>query len=257
MEEGKFTLRIFRGIPEKQYWEEFLLNRSPLLNVVAALMEIRKNPVNKEGKKVEPVAWEMACLEEVCGSCSMLVNAYPRQACTALIEDIIKDTGKTVITLAPFTKFPLIRDLVVDRTSMFTSLKKIQGWIPVDSYHSEEFGPKISPAKQEAMYVESTCMTCGCCLEACPQVNKRSKFIGAAAINQTKLFNTHPTGKHLKKNRLRVMMDTGGVTDCGNAQNCRQVCPKKIPLTQSIAQIGKDTSKQYFQETFGLPENQD
>ena len=257
MEGGKFILKILRGVPGDQYWEEFEFLRTPGLNIVAALMEIQKNPVTSQGKRVSPVVWEQACLEEVCGSCSVLVNGIPRQACTALIEDIIKQSGSTKITVAPFTKFPLIRDLYVDRSSMFESLKKIEAWNEVDVYHSEEFGPKISPAKQEAMYVESTCMTCGCCLEACPQVNDRSDFIGAAAISQAKLFNANPIGKNAKRSRLIKLMEKGGIADCGNAQNCVQVCPKKIPLTQSIAQIGKDVSAEAFRLTFGLPENQD
>ena len=255
MEEGKFILKIYRGTSKHQYWEEFELDRKPGLNIISALMEIQKNPITKEGLKVEPIVWEMACLEEVCGSCSMLINALPRQACTALIENLIKESEIKIITLAPFSKFPLIRDLVVDRSSRFESLKKIKGWIPIDDFHSDEFGPKISPIKQEAMYVESTCMTCGCCLEACPQINNNSKFIGAAAINQVKLFNANPTGAVLKKERLQTMMAEGGISECGNAQNCKAVCPKKIPLTQSIAQIGSDTTKEFFNSALGLPEN--
>ncbi len=254
MEEGKFVLRIYRGNPRKQYWEEFELDRKPGLNIISALLEIQKNPVTKEGRKVEPIVWEMACLEEVCGSCSMIINKVPRQACSALIENLIFENGSEIITLAPFSKFPLIRDLVVDRSSMFESLKKIKGWVPIDEYHSDEFGPKISPLKQEAMYVESTCMTCGCCLEACPQINKNSKFIGAAAINQVKLFNANPTGAVLKRDRLKILMGEGGVSECGNSQNCKAVCPKKIPLTQSIAQMGGDTTKEFFNITIGLPE---
>jgi succinate dehydrogenase / fumarate reductase, iron-sulfur subunit len=255
MEDGKFILKVYRGIPKKQYWEEFELDRKPGLNIISALMEIQKNPITKGGKKVEPIVWDMACLEEVCGSCSMLINKLPRQACTALIENLIAENKSSIITLAPFSKFPLIRDLVVDRSSMFESLKKIKGWIPIDDFHSDEFGPKISPSKQEAMYVESTCMTCGCCLEACPQINPDSKFIGAAAINQVKLFNANPIGSTLIKDRLQVLMEEGGVSECGNAQNCKAVCPKKIPLTQSIAKLGSDTTKEFFNIAMGLPED--
>jgi succinate dehydrogenase / fumarate reductase iron-sulfur subunit len=256
MEEGKFLLKVYRGVPDAQYFEEFELERKVGLNIVSALMEIQKNPINKEGKKVEPVVWEMACLEEVCGSCSMLINGVPSQACTALIETLIEKSGSRIITIAPFTKFPLIRDLVVDRTSMFENLKKISAWVPIEEYHSESFGEKISPAQQEAMYTESTCMTCGCCLEACPQVNKRSHFLGPAVVNQAKLFNSNPTGKTLKRERLHALMGKGGISECGNAQNCVQVCPKKISLTQSIAKIGKDTTREYFKKVFGLPEEE-
>jgi succinate dehydrogenase / fumarate reductase iron-sulfur subunit len=255
--QGTFTLKIYRGDNNGQYFVEFELDRREGLNVISALMDVQKNPITKSGKKVTPIVWEQACLEEVCGSCSMLVNGRPRQACTALIEDILKDGNTNTIILAPFTKFPLIRDLVVDRSSMFESLKKVKGWIPIDGYHSEEFGPTVSIKKQEAMYVESTCMTCGCCLEACPQFSDRSKFIGAAAINQVKLFNSNPTGKSDEDERLTIMMEEGGVSDCGNAQNCEAVCPKKIPLTQSIASVNRDVAKSFFNRKFGLAEKSD
>jgi succinate dehydrogenase / fumarate reductase iron-sulfur subunit len=82
-------------------------------------------------------------------------------------------------------------------------------------------------------------MTCGCCLEACPQVSETSPFIGASAIGQAYLFNLQPSGKRLAKERLEALMGPGGVADCGNAQNCVRVCPKEIPLTTAIAEMGR------------------
>ncbi len=250
----KFTLKILRGVPEKQYWEEFELELKPFMNVTSALMEVQKEPVNKKGERVTPIAWEQGCLEEVCGSCSMLVNGKPRQGCTALIEEILKATGKETVVLAPFTKFPLIKDLVVNRDSMFEALKKIRGWVDVDDSFDRGFGPKVDPKLQETLYLLSTCMTCGCCVEGCPQVNKHSKFIGPAAISQARLFNANPTGKLMKEERLLPMMQEGGVSDCGNAQNCARVCPKKIPLTESIAVMGREVAKQAISNLISLPD---
>src|ERR1700730_7657205 len=101
-----YILKIYRGSPGKQYWEEFELKLYSDSNVITGLMDIQRNPVNRKGERVTPVVWEQGCLEEVCGSCSMLINGHPRQACTALIEPIIKATGTHEIRLAPFTKFP-------------------------------------------------------------------------------------------------------------------------------------------------------
>ena len=227
----KYILKIFRGTAGKQYWEEFELELRPGENVISSLMEIRKNPINRKGERVEPVVWEDGCLEEVCGSCSMLINRYPCQACTALIANILKETKKSTITLAPFTKFPLVRDLIVDRTIMFENLKRVQGWIKCQKSEDTGFGPKVSQKEQELMYVLSTCMTCGCCSESCPQINKHSCFVGPAPIAQARLFNTNPTGKTQKKSRLRPLMEEGGISECGNAQNCVEVCPKNLPLT--------------------------
>lgn len=248
-----YILKIYRGTPGKQYWQEFELPLTPFVNITASLMQIQMSPVTKQGKHVEPVVWEQGCLEEVCGSCSMLVNGRPRQACTAIVEQIIKKTGNSTITLAPFSKFPLIRDLIVDRSSMFENLKKVQAWVDSDGTYDRGHGPKMSQAVQEFRYALSTCMTCGCCVEACPQVNDHSKFVGPAVIAQAELFNIHPTGKMKKAERLHTLMEEGGINDCGNAQNCVRVCPKHIPLTDAIAAVSRDTTKQAFNDLFGLP----
>lgn len=251
-----FILKIWRGNPGKQYWEEFELQRSPSLNIVSALLEIQKNPVTREGKRVAPIVWEMGCLEEVCGSCSMLINGRPRQSCTALVENIIKDAGSTTITLAPFSKFPLVRDLIVDRSIMFDNLKKVHGWIEADNTWDKGYGPKISQKKQEMMYTLSTCMTCGCCVESCPQINSHSEFVGPQIIAQTHYFNLHPTGAYQKAERLRELMKEGGISSCGNAQNCVKVCPKNIPLTDAIAAIGRAVSVQAVKDLFNLSEGE-
>lgn len=252
---GTYTLKIFRGTTGHQYWEEFQFTRHPQANVISSLMELQKHPVNKHGEKTTPVAWEQGCLEEVCGSCSMLINGKPRQACTALIEPYLIQTD--TVTLAPLTKFPLIRDLAVDRTRMFEALKKVKGWISVDGTEDTgQFGPPISQEVQEAMYTLSTCMTCGCCSESCPQVNENSPFMGPAAMSQIRYFNANPTGKLEKSERLRAALSDEGIAGCGNAQNCVRVCPKKIPLTESIALIGKEATKQAFRDFFGLPDQE-
>lgn len=250
--EGKFTLKIYRGKHGKQYFEEFELDRRPLYNVISALMDIQKNPYNRKGEKVEPVTWEMGCLEEVCGSCSMLINGRPRQACSAIIEDLLKESNSTTITLAPLSKFPVVRDLYVHRQNMFDNLKRVKAWVETEGSPTNGFGPKISPEKQEKMYTLSTCMTCGCCSEVCPQVNGNSDFMGPAPISQVRLFNAHPTGKKQKKGRLHALMQEGGISGCGNSQNCVQVCPKKIPLTESIAVAGRDTTKQALSDMFSI-----
>ncbi len=253
METQKYILKIYRGSPGNQYWEEFELPLKPYVNVISGLMEIQKNPVTREGKKVEPIVWEQGCLEEVCGSCSMLINGKPRQACTALIEPIIKQTGNNTIVLSPFSKFPLVRDLIVDRSIMFDNLKKVHAWIDADGSFDRGFGPKISQQAQEMMYAYSTCMTCGCCVEACPQINNHSKFVGPQIMGQVQLFNANPTGKYNKAERLRPLMEEGGISDCGNAQNCVKVCPKNIPLTDAIAATGRDVTLQALEDIFDLP----
>lgn len=251
---NRCTLKIFRGTVEKQYWEEFELEITPFLNITTALLEIQKNPVNKGDQKVTPVAWEQGCLEEVCGSCTMLINGRPRQGCSALIHKIIEETGSSIITIAPMSKFPLIKDLVVDREGMFDSLKKVHAWVDADDSYDRGFGPKVSPSVQQVRYDLSTCMTCGCCLEACPQFSEKSKFIGVAAISQVRLFNADPSGKLNQEVRLRALMEEGGIAACGNAQNCVEVCPKGIALTDSLAVVNSQVTKQVWKDLLSTPD---
>ena len=76
------------------YEEEFAIPYRPNMNVISALMEIRRNPVNRKGEKTTPVTWDMNCLEEVCGACSMVINGKPRQSCTALVDQFYADVQK-------------------------------------------------------------------------------------------------------------------------------------------------------------------
>ncbi len=140
------------------------------------------------------------------------------------------------------SKFPVVRDLVVDRSRMFENLKKIQAWIPIDGTYDLGPGPRMSQKQQELAYDFARCMSCGSCLEACPQVSEKSNFIGPAAIGQVRLFNSHPTGRLNADDRLEAVSGDDGIASCGNAQNCVQVCPKEIPLTRAIAEINRDTT---------------
>jgi succinate dehydrogenase / fumarate reductase iron-sulfur subunit len=245
MADKKIRLKVLRqDSPDagaSKRWEEFDVDWHPQMNVISALMEVRRHPKTVDGKSVAPVVWESSCLEEVCGACTMLVNGKVRQACTALIDQL-SPNGEPV-TLAPMTKFPLVRDLVVDRSRMFNDLKKVHAWVQLDGVHELGPGPRQSQENQEEAYPLSRCMTCGCCLEACPQINDSSNFIGPSAINQVRLFNLHPSGKMHAADRLETLMGDDGVVGCGKAQNCVEVCPKEIPLVDSIARVSRDVTK--------------
>ena len=233
------SLQIKRqdGPKSKPYWQTFETPYRPFANVISCLQEIQKKPVTKEGKKVLPITWDCNCLEEVCGSCTMLVNGRVRQACTALVDNL-----EIPLILEPMSKFPEVRDLQVDRSRMFENLKKTNSWIDIDGTHDIGEGPAIPDKDRAIAYVLSECMTCGCCLEACPQFTLDNSFLGAATFSQVRLFNMHPTGKTQKEKRLDAITKEGGITDCGNAQVCVEVCPKKIPLTDSIAEMSRETS---------------
>lgn len=230
------VLRIKRqaGPDERPHWEEFEIPYQERLNVLFCLQTIQRNPVNRLGKPTSAPVWDQSCLEEVCGACTMIVNGVVRQACTALVDDF-----EQPIVLEPLTKFPLIKDLMVDRKRFFDDLTKSKTWVSIDGTHALGAGPGCSQELQQLRYALARCMTCGCCLEVCPQYGPERPFVGAAVLAQVRLFNMHPTGAMQADERLEEMSKPGGITDCGNAQNCVRVCPKEIPLTESIAALGR------------------
>ncbi len=212
-----FEVRVLRqDTPDSpSYWERHQLVHESDMNVTSVLQRIAANAQTIDGRSVAPVAYDANCLEEVCGSCTMIINGRVRQACSALVDKLL-DEHPEEIELQPMSKFPVVRDLCVDRRRLFRALEKVQAWIPVDGYYNMGPGPRQSPEQQERAYPLSECMSCGCCLDACPQYGKIElerapgeteaqfaarrdavydvNFVGAAAISQVIYYDLHPTG---------------------------------------------------------------
>ena len=93
----KVRLEVQRqdGPGQPKYWQQFEVPWQPHMNVISALMGIQKKPETATGEKTTPVVWESVCLEEVCGSCTMLVNGRVRQSCSAMI-DLIAPEGQVI-----------------------------------------------------------------------------------------------------------------------------------------------------------------
>ena len=140
------------------HWEEFDLAWHPGMNVISSLMEIARNPVTKDGKTTTPITYDSNCLEEICGSCAMLINGRARMACSALVDNLEKP-----IKLEPFSKFPVIRDLAVDRSVLFENLKAVKAWVPIDGTYDLGSGPRMTMEQQEEAYPLSNCISCCIC----------------------------------------------------------------------------------------------
>jgi succinate dehydrogenase / fumarate reductase iron-sulfur subunit len=215
--------------------EKFEIPYRPGMNITSLLGEIALNPIDVSGKPTTAVTYDSNCLEEICGSCAMLINGKARMACSALVDKL-----EQPITLAPLTKFPVVRDLAVDRSVLFENLKTVKAWVPIDGTYDLGPGPKQFPQVQEQRYPLSNCISCCCCMEVCPQFNVSTNFVGAATIAQAKLFNMDPSGAVLEQDRLRALAGDGGIQECGFAQNCVVACPKELPLTEAISDMGRD-----------------
>ena len=271
--ERSFIVRVLRqdGPDQASYWESHRVVHVPDMNCISVLQAIAEEATDIDGRKVAPVVWECNCLEEVCGACTMIINGRVRQACTALVDQLL--AGKPgQIELRPMTKFPVVRDLMVDRRRIFAALRKVKAWVPVDSYHHMGPGQRQSQETQQMAHLLSKCMSCGCCLEACPQFLKIElhpnegeteeefrvreeeafdrTFVGAHALAQVELYNSNPIGQMNATERLDALTSQGGIQACGNAQNCVKVCPKEIPLTTAIARAGRSATAHTLRKWF-------
>ncbi len=247
-----FTVKVTRqASPDAPaHTESFAIPYRRNMNITSVLGEIALNPTTADGKESTAIAYDANCLEEICGSCAMRINGKAMMACSALVDKLLGPGGEGEITLAPLSKFPVVRDLAVDRSVLFENLKRVKAWVPVDGTYDLGPAPRQFPQIQEQRYPLSNCISCTICMEVCPQFNDVTNFVGAATIAQAKLFNMDPAGAVLKEDRLRALAGDGGVQECSFAQNCVQACPKQLPLTEAISDIGRDVFVQQVKDFF-------
>ncbi len=205
----------------KGYWEEFRLKCGPGATVADLLKFIEADPKVASGRWTSPVAWESGCGDGHCGSCAMIINGKPLLACRAQLDDF----PPAPIVLEPLSKFPVVRDLWVDRSALFESLKRAEVWL--------ESSPKFSSDPNYSDYAR--CIHCGICLEACPNFNPVSRFIGPAAIALSAAYQEQTPDSPDARRLQLALMKPGGITGCGSAMNCVKLCPTGIPLTTAIA----------------------
>ena len=165
MPDKTFIVRIKRQqrADEAVHWEEYELRYRPHMNVIICLRDIAEHPFTRDGQESSPVTYDANCLEEICGACAMIVNGQPRQACTALVDELEKP-----IRLEPLTKFPLVRDLQVDRSSMFENLKRTKCWIPIDGTYDLGPAPRSTKTPTSSAPPSSARCACSTCIPPAP-----------------------------------------------------------------------------------------
>jgi len=203
--------------PEEAFYiQKFVYTGDGNLTVADWLTEI-----NQTEAKNNRIAWECGCMEAKCGACAMLVNGYPVLACSQFLK-VAGRRGK--ILLEPFHKFPLVKDLVVDRSGMFDEIKRMKVWL--QEKDSSEFGWDY-----DLQYQTGQCLQCGCCLEVCPNFFAGEDFAGAAAMVQAyKAMEQNTNDAH--RTELAQEYRAKFFSYCGQALSCKTVCPKKLPLDE-------------------------
>ena len=117
----RFAIRRQTTPQSEPFWEEFDLTWRPGMNVISGLIDIAMNPVDRVGKATTPITYDSNCLEEVCGSCAMRINGKAAMACSSLVDKL-----EQPVRLEPLSRFPVVRDLAVDRSVLFENLKRVK-----------------------------------------------------------------------------------------------------------------------------------
>jgi succinate dehydrogenase / fumarate reductase, iron-sulfur subunit len=204
------------------------------------MMDILNEELIKSGRL--PVEFESDCREGICGTCGLVINgqAHGPHRGVATCQIYMRDfqTGMT-ITIEPWraNAFPVIRDLVVDR-SAFDRIMSSGGYVSVSTGpHADGNAIPIPKNDSDLAFDHAACIGCGACVAACP--NASASLFTSAKISQLALL---PQGKPERTRRVRRMvetMDKEGFGNCSNIGECAAVCPKRIPL-QSIARMKRE-----------------
>lgn len=207
------------------YWESFVYD-GPAENSVAGLLDYlnyHDDIRNDAGARTRRIGWECSCLQGVCGACAMVINGRPALAC----ETFLKTLGDSV-TIRPLRKFPVICDLVTDRSSIQENLTKMNVTIG-------EYAP--APDGDHALqYAAAKCLKCGLCLEACPNYTSGKTFFGAAFANDCYLAASR---NRTKQKEIRKIYGEHFARGCSKSLSCMEVCPMKIPTLASIAKLNR------------------
>ena len=194
----------------------------PSETVATALTRLNERAplVDEEGRERTPIRWECSCLQKKCGACAMVINGTPALACNAPLR-----AYKRSIRLEPLRKFPVIADLVVDRSVMQENLRQMRIWLEEDA--------RLNEKVTDVGYEGSRCLQCGLCLEVCPNFDPEGRFAGmAAAVPMTRLLaEMAPTQRKEAAATYRNRVFEG----CGKSLACRDVCPVGIELDELLS----------------------
>ena len=214
-------------------WEVFEYD-GPADNTVAGVLDhlnYNDDIVDICGNPTTRIGWECSCLQGICGSCAMVINEVPALAC----ETFVKDLKGDVITIRPLRKFPVIHDLLVDRSVIHENLKKMN--IFIREYQPEDQGRASRKEREHSLqYTAAKCLKCGLCLEVCPNYTNGKNFYGAIFANDCYLVASR---NRSKAENIREAYGEHFGRGCSKAFSCMDVCPMEIPTIASMARMNR------------------
>jgi len=174
------------------------------------------------------IHYSSSCLQGLCGSCAMLINGWPKLACKTFVNEEVMTKYFHKITIEPLSKFPVIKDLIIDRSKIYENMKEAQQWLDENA--------KINPEHIPFEYEVSQCLMCGCCLESCPNYNGEDNFMGVVLpVSSSKITAQETSDEKIKQHKQ--IHKKHFYNGCVKSLVCQDVCPMEIPTQRAISQM--------------------
>ena len=186
-------------------------------------------PVTALLERLGGIEYPCSCLQGLCGACAMVINSQPKLACQTFLADEIMTKKYNLITIEPLSKFPVIKDLKVDKSKLHDDLKECDQYL--------ESKARINHDDIDFEYEMSLCLMCGCCVEACPNYDGK-EFVGTPiAVSSAKIILQENDKAHLKE--LKDSYSDKFFPHCVKSIACEDVCPIGIETQRAISRMNR------------------
>lgn len=244
------TLKVWRqrGPKERGAFETYKLDGISVDSSFLEMLDILNEKLVNESK--EPVVFDHDCREGICGMCSLYVNGHPHgpdEDITTCQLHMRKFKDGETITIEPWRSagFPVIRDLMVDRTA-FDKIIQAGGYTSINAGGAQDANSILIPKTDADEAMDSaSCIGCGACVAACK--NGSAMLFVSAKVSQLALL---PQGRSEASRRAKAMtakMDELGFGNCTNTGACEVECPKNVSIS-NIARLNREFLKAKFQD---------
>jgi succinate dehydrogenase / fumarate reductase iron-sulfur subunit len=215
-----------RNSGSEAYWQSFKYDGPEHVTVSAVLdaLNYTDDLFDIDGKPASRIRWECSCMQAVCGGCAMVINGVPSLACATFADEV---KGEALV-LEPLSKFPVVADLIVDRSIIYENLISAKAYL--------DSAAKNDARQYEQQYSVAKCLKCGLCLEVCPNYRPGGDFFGAVLANESYLIASQAANK---KSQVVKEYKTHFGAGCSKALSCQSVCPAKIETITSIMRMNR------------------
>jgi succinate dehydrogenase / fumarate reductase iron-sulfur subunit len=215
-----------RSSDSEAYWQSFRYDGDTHVTVSAVLdaLNYTDDLFDVDGNPTPRIRWECSCMQAVCGGCAMVINGVPALACSTFADEV---KGEELV-LEPLSKFPVVADLIVDRSVIYENL--INAKVYLDTV------AKNDVRQHEQRYSVAKCLKCGLCLEVCPNYRPGGDFFGAVLANESYLIASQSSDK---KPGIVKSYKTHFGAGCSKALSCQSVCPAGIETITSIMRMNR------------------